>query len=59
VSACPSSWPTTATVRGAGVGLANLRGRLQALYGEAASLTLRPHEGGGSVAVLELPVRHE
>jgi two-component system LytT family sensor kinase len=47
------------TRRGAGVGLANLRERLQALYGEAASLTLRPHEGGGSVAVLELPVRHE
>jgi hypothetical protein len=41
--------------RGGGVGLANLRERLRALYGEAASLDLRPRDGGGHVAVLELP----
>jgi sensor histidine kinase YesM len=41
-----------------GVGLANLRERLQALYGDAASLALRPREGGGSVATLVLPARH-
>jgi sensor histidine kinase YesM len=41
--------------RGGGVGLANLRERLRALYGEAASLRLQPRDGGGHVAVLELP----
>jgi signal transduction histidine kinase len=40
---------------GGGVGLANLRERLAALYGPAASLQLAPREGGGCVATLELP----
>ncbi len=44
-----------AAERGPGVALANLRERLEALYGPAASLTLRPREGGGSVAVMALP----
>lgn len=38
-----------------GVALANLRQRLHALYGQAASLQLLARDGGGSVAVLELP----
>lgn len=41
--------------RGSGVGLANLRERLQAVYGDRASLELRLRPGGGSEAVLELP----
>jgi signal transduction histidine kinase len=45
----------TAPGRGSGVGLANLRERLRALYGEAASLQLRPRDGGGHVARMELP----
>ena len=53
-----SACPETKAGRSPGVGLANLRERLQALYGSAASLTLRPRDGGGSVAVLELPLDH-
>ncbi|MFT3821746.1 MAG: histidine kinase [Rubrivivax sp.] len=39
-----------------GVALANLRERLQALYGNAASLALQPAPGGGCVARLSLPL---
>ncbi len=49
--------PGHAAEHPAGVALANLRERLRALYGGAASLQLLPREAGGSVAVLELPVR--
>lgn len=47
--------PGNAAEHPPGVALTNLRERLRALYGEAASLQLRPRDGGGSVAVLELP----
>jgi two-component system, LytTR family, sensor kinase len=40
-----------------GVAMANLRERLRSLYGETASLRLQACDGGGRVAVLELPVR--
>ncbi len=40
---------------GGGVGLRNTRERLEALYGDAQSLTLRPAEGGGTVAEVVLP----
>lgn len=39
------------------VGLANIRARLQALYGAAAHLKLTPAPEGGVVARLELPLR--
>lgn len=39
----------------AGVGLANIRGRLQSLHGEAASLTVAAAAGGGVTATLDLP----
>ena len=42
--------------RAGGVGLANLRERLQALYGEAGTLTLRARPGGGCEAVLDIPL---
>ena len=38
-----------------GVGLSNLQQRLAASYGKHAALTLRPREGGGVVAGIELP----
>ncbi len=40
-----------------GVGLATTRARLVQLYGDAASLTLVPLPGAGTVARLELPAR--
>ncbi len=48
--------PTQAS-RGAGVGLANLRTRLERLYGDAASLTLQVRADGGTEAVLRIPFR--
>ncbi|NDY90936.1 sensor histidine kinase [Ideonella livida] len=42
---------------GTGIGLANIRERLQLLYGGQASLTLAAPEGGGTVASIELPYR--
>ena len=40
---------------GAGVGLANIRERLAALYGDAASFTLVANEPHGVVATIEVP----
>jgi sensor histidine kinase YesM len=39
---------------GGGVGLANVRERLNAIYGEAARLMLSEREGGGAVALIEI-----
>ena len=39
-----------------GVGLANVRRRLEVLYGEAGVLTCGPRPGGGFVATVELPL---
>jgi len=40
---------------GSGFGLENVRQRLRALFGEAASLDIRGNAGGGVAAVIELP----
>ena len=42
---------------GNGVGLANVRARLETLFGEAGKLGVRSREQGGTVATLELPAR--
>jgi signal transduction histidine kinase len=42
---------------GGGTGLANIRARLAAMYGDAAELTLAPHHPRGLVATLRVPVR--
>jgi len=47
--------PGLAGADGAGVGLANTRARLAALYGDEAALTLGPAPGGGVVARVALP----
>lgn len=43
---------------GLGIGLANTRARLAALYGTRARLDLTPHPDGGMEAALRLPLRH-
>jgi sensor histidine kinase YesM len=48
-------WGPGGDGRAGGVGLANTQGRLDALYGDAARLLLRPAEGGGLVAEVALP----
>ena len=40
---------------GRGVGLANIRERLRALYGDAARLDLSSAAGGGAIAAIDLP----
>jgi len=49
-----------ATGRRSGIGLANMRGRLAGLYGEAATLTfeaMAAEQGGGCRATIALPLR--
>jgi LytS/YehU family sensor histidine kinase len=41
----------------AGVGLANVRARLETLFDRAARLELRRGESGGTIATIELPLR--
>ena len=40
-----------------GLGLTNTRKRLEQLYGDDGRLTLRNGEGGGAVAIIEIPLR--
>jgi hypothetical protein len=42
---------------GTGVGLANVRERLQALYGSAASLIIDANSDGGTIATIAVPYR--
>jgi two-component system, LytTR family, sensor kinase len=49
--------PPTKTSRDGGLGLANTRARLQALYGNEHQLELRALAGGGSELAIELPWR--
>jgi two-component sensor histidine kinase len=42
-----------------GVGLSNLRARLQALHGDRQELTLAPRPGGGAVVTMRVPWRTE
>jgi two-component system LytT family sensor kinase len=48
--------PPTDADRGSGIGLANVRDRLQARFGESARLDYGPREGGGFEARLALPL---
>jgi sensor histidine kinase YesM len=47
----------TVPSQGAGVGLANIRARLDAIHGNAASLELAPVREGGLRATIALPFR--
>jgi sensor histidine kinase YesM len=44
---------------GSGIGIANVRDRLAALFKEAASVIVEPRESGGVKATLSIPIRHE
>jgi LytS/YehU family sensor histidine kinase len=46
-----------AATAGTGVGLANIRERLQLLYGPKAGLTIAENEGGGTRATITVPYR--
>jgi signal transduction histidine kinase len=48
--------PGEAAPQTLGVGLANVRRRLQVMYGEAGRLSAGPRAGGGFEAVVELPL---
>jgi signal transduction histidine kinase len=51
------SGESSASSDGLGIGLANTRARLAALYGARAELRLTPRPGGGMEAALRLPLR--
>jgi sensor histidine kinase YesM len=44
---------------GGGLGLTNIRERLQQMYGERAALTLKARPEGGVAAILTLPLDEE
>jgi sensor histidine kinase YesM len=44
---------------GAGVGLSNIRARLQSAFGDAARLRLQAGDEGGVTATLEIPMSRE
>lgn len=44
---------------GMGVGLANIRERLAALYGERAAFTMAAADGGGTLATLSIPLSRD
>jgi two-component system, LytTR family, sensor kinase len=47
----PADWETTHS----GIGISNVRTRLQSLYGEAFELSMRNQEGGGVAVSVSLP----
>ncbi len=49
----------TAGVSGSGVGLANVRERLAALYGSAASLSIEANSPSGTIVTIEVPYTFE
>jgi len=46
-----------AATAGTGVGLANIRERLQLLYGNKAAVTVREHDGGGTAVTVTVPYK--
>jgi sensor histidine kinase YesM len=46
-------------VSGSGVGLANVRERLAALYGSAASLSIEANSPSGTIVTIEVPYTFE
>jgi sensor histidine kinase YesM len=53
-----SGMPASAAAGHKGIGLSNTRARLHQLYGDEATLTIRPGERGGTAVVMSIPFRH-
>jgi two-component system LytT family sensor kinase len=51
--------PSGGAPHGFGLGLGNMRERLETIYGDSASLSLRAHPDGGTVAEVTLPTRRD
>ena len=51
----PEGWETGNGEAGSGIGIANVRTRLQSLYGEGFTVQLRNQDGGGVEALVSLP----
>ena len=48
--------PDSVSLRGAGIGMANISERLQVLYGDTARMTIDSHEGKGTLVRIRLPL---
>ncbi|MGL4234408.1 MAG: sensor histidine kinase [Casimicrobium sp.] len=51
--------PGFTQISGSGIGIANVRERLAALYRDSASVNVSPREGGGVVSTLNIPVKEQ
>jgi two-component system LytT family sensor kinase len=56
VGMAASQSPDSVSIRGAGIGMANIAERLQVLYGDAARMTIDSHEGKGTLVRIRLPL---
>ena len=50
--------PDSISIRGTGIGMANVSERLEVLYGDTARMTIDSPEGKGTLVRLLIPVRH-
>jgi two-component system LytT family sensor kinase len=56
VGMAASQLPDSVSIRGAGIGMANISERLQVLYGDTARMTIDSHEGKGTLVRIRLPL---
>jgi two-component system, LytTR family, sensor kinase len=56
VGMAASQSPDSVSIRGAGIGMANISERLQVLYGDTARMTIDSHEGKGTLVRIRLPL---
>ncbi|MGA9508994.1 MAG: histidine kinase [Candidatus Sulfotelmatobacter sp.] len=56
VGMAASQSPDSVSLRGAGIGMANISERLQVLYGDTARMTIDSHEGKGTLVRIRLPL---
>jgi two-component system LytT family sensor kinase len=56
VGMAASQSPDSVSIRGAGIGMANISERLHVLYGDTARMTIDSHEGKGTLVRIRLPL---